>query len=70
VAGCDSGALESIPLARLDVEHVRELVDELVEAMEAGDLAAKSVNNTLGTLVVCLNAALEEGAVSETRRGQ
>jgi integrase len=53
-------ALESVPLGRIEVEHVRDLVDELAESMEAGEIAPKTINNTLGTLVVCLNAAVEE----------
>jgi integrase len=53
-------SLESVPLGRLDVEHVQELMDEWVEAMEAEELAPKTINNSLGTLVVCLNAAVKE----------
>ena len=56
-------ALGSTELGRLDVEHVRGLMDEWVEAMEAEDLAPKTINNTLGTLVVCLNAAVEDGLI-------
>ncbi len=52
--------LESVPLGRIEVEHVRDLVDELAESMEAGDIAPKTINNTLGTLVVCLNAAVKD----------
>lgn len=37
---------------------------ELAEAVKAGELAAKTVNNALGTLVVCLNAALEDGLIA------
>src|ERR1700686_4497712 len=47
-------ALGAVQLGRLGVEEVRALVDELAEGVEAGDLAPKTVNNTLGTLVVCL----------------
>jgi hypothetical protein len=39
-------ALESIPLERLEVDHVRDLVEELAESMEAGDIAPKTINNT------------------------
>jgi integrase len=53
-------ALESVPLERLEVEHVHELMDVMTEAMEAEELAPKTINNTLGTLVVCLNAAVKE----------
>jgi hypothetical protein len=28
--------------------------------VEAGELAAKTINNSLGTLVVCLNAAVRD----------
>ncbi len=53
-------ALESTRLSRMQVEHVRAIVDELAEAMEAGEIAAKTINNTLGTLVVALNAAVKD----------
>jgi integrase len=56
-------ALDEVPLGRLDIEHVRGLMDEWVEAMEADELAGKTINNTLGTLVVCLNAAVEDGLI-------
>lgn len=56
-------ALAEIPLGRLDVERVRELMDSWGEATEAGELTAKTVNNTLGTVVVCLNAAVEDGLI-------
>jgi len=52
--------LESVPLERMEVEHVHELMDQMTEAMEAEELAPKTINNTLGTLVVCLNAAIKE----------
>jgi len=57
-------ALGAIPLGRLDVEDIRALVEELAEAVDAGELAPKTVNNALGTLVVCLNAAVEDGLVA------
>jgi integrase len=53
-------ALESIPLERLEVDHIRDLVDGLAESMEAGEIAPKTINNTLGTLAVALNAAVTE----------
>jgi integrase len=53
-------ALEALPLTRLGVDHVRDLVDELAESMEAGEIAPKTINNTLGTLVVALNGAVKE----------
>ena len=52
-------ALGPVPLGQLDVEHVRSMLDELVEALEAGKLSTKTINNTLGTLVVCLNGAAD-----------
>jgi integrase len=53
-------ALESVPLGRMEVEHVRDLMDVMTEAMEAGEIAPKTVNNTLTTLVVCLNEAVKD----------
>jgi integrase len=52
------------PLGRLGVEQVQAWMEEQAEAIEAGDVAVKTVNNTLGTLVVCLNAAVEDGLVA------
>ncbi len=57
-------ALGEVPLGRPDVDHVRDLMDQWTEAMEAEDLAAKTINNSLGTLVVCLNAAAEDGLMA------
>ena len=37
---------------------------EWIEAMEADGLAPKTINNTLGTLVVCLNDAVEDGLIA------
>ena len=51
-------------LGDLSVDHVREFVAELAEAVEAGELAAKTVNNALGTLVVCLNSAVGDGLLA------
>jgi integrase len=51
-------------LGDLSVDDVREFVAELAEAVEAGELAAKTVNNALGTLVVCLNSAAQDGLVA------
>jgi integrase len=48
-------------LGELSVDDVREFVAELAEEVEAGELAAKTVNNALGTLVVCLNSAAADG---------
>jgi integrase len=51
-------------LGELYVDDIREFVAELAEAVEAGELAAKTVNNALGTLVVCLNSAVDDGLLS------
>lgn len=52
--------LESVSLERMEVEQVHELMDQMVESMEAGELAPKTINNTLTTLVVALNSAVKE----------
>jgi len=57
-------AFASIPLGRLGVEQVRTWMDEQAEAVDAEEVAAKTVNNALGTLVVCLNAAVEDGLIA------
>lgn len=57
-------AFGSRSLGELSVDDIREFVAELAEAVEAGELAAKTVNNALGTLVVCLNAAVDDGLLS------
>ncbi len=51
-------------LGELSVDDVREFVTALAEDVEAGELAAKTVNNALGTLVVCLNAAVADGLLA------
>lgn len=53
-------ALESVPLGVMEVEHMRDLMDVMTEGMEAGEIAPKTVNNTLTTLVVCLNEAVKD----------
>lgn len=57
-------AFESIPLGQFGVEHVRAWMEEQAEAVDAGERSPKTVNNSLGTLVVCLNAAVEDGLVA------
>ncbi len=57
-------AFGAMPLGRIGVDDVRRLMAELAERVEAGKLSAKTVNNTLGTLVVCLNAAAEDGLIA------
>jgi hypothetical protein len=56
--------LGELPLGRMGLEQVREAMDRWIEKMETEELAPKTVNNTLGTLVVCLNAALEDGLIA------
>jgi integrase len=55
--------LGGVPLGRLGLLEVREAMDRLIEGMEAEEVGPKTVNNTLGTLVVCLNAALADGLI-------
>ncbi len=50
-------------LGALSVDDIRAFVSEQAEAVEAGELAAKTVNNALVTLVVCLNDAVEDGLI-------
>jgi integrase len=57
-------AFEVVSLGRLGVEQVRNWMDQQAEAIDAGELAPKTVNNALGTLVVCLNAAVEDGLIA------
>jgi integrase len=51
-------------LGDVGVDDVREFMAGLAEAVEAGEVAAKTVNNALGTLVVCLNSAVDDGLLS------
>jgi integrase len=55
---------EEVRLDRLDIEHVRGWMEEQAEAVEAEEVAAKTINNTLGTLVVCLNAAVKDRVIA------
>jgi Phage integrase, N-terminal SAM-like domain len=57
-------AFASRPLGALSVDAIRDLVAELAEGVAAGDLAVKTVNNALGTLVVCLNDAVDDGLIA------
>ena len=57
-------ALGPVALGRIGVEDVRGLIAKLAEQVGTEEVAAKTVNNTLGTLVVCLNAALEDGLIA------
>jgi integrase len=56
--------LGDVELGRLGLDHVRGAMEQWIEAMEVEELAPKTVNNSLGTLVVCLNTALEDGLIA------
>jgi hypothetical protein len=56
-------AFGGMPLGELSVDVVRAFVSNLADEVEAGEMAAKTVNNALGTLVVCLHAAVEDGVL-------
>jgi integrase len=51
----------SMPVSKIGVVEVRAMMAGLSEAVEAGEMSVKTVNNALGTLVVCLNAAVRDG---------
>lgn len=51
-------------LGQLSVDDVRAWFGELAESVEAGELAAKTANNALGTLVICLNEAVKDGVIA------
>ncbi len=57
-------ALGQTRLAAVETGHVRGLFEELAERVQAGDLAGKTVNNTLTTLTVCLNDAVKDGLIA------
>jgi integrase len=57
-------AFGPLALGELSVDAIREFIAELADEVEAGALAPKTVNNALGTLVVCLNAAVEDGVLT------
>jgi integrase len=56
-------AFADIRLGALSVDDIRTFVADQAEEVEAGELAAKTVNNALVTLVVCLNDAVEDGLI-------
>jgi integrase len=56
--------LQSIPLERVDEAAIQELVDVMAEEIEAEELAPKTANNALATLVVCLNGAVKAREIS------
>jgi integrase len=53
-------AFRGRPLGELSVDDIRGFVAGLAEDVEAGEIAEKTVNNALVTLVVCLNDALQD----------
>jgi Phage integrase, N-terminal SAM-like domain len=57
-------AFDETRLDKLDVEQVRGWMEQQAEAVEAGEVAPKTVNNALGTLVVCLNAAVKDRVIA------
>jgi integrase len=50
-------------LTALSVDDIRGFIADQADAVEAGEIAAKTVNNALVTLVVCLNDAVEDGLI-------
>jgi hypothetical protein len=38
-------------------------MEEQAETVDAGERSPKTVNNSLGTLMVCLNASVEDGLI-------
>jgi integrase len=56
--------LGAIPLQAIETAHVRGLISGLAERVEAGEISGKTVNNTLTTLSVCLNTAVEDGLIA------
>jgi hypothetical protein len=57
-------AFGAIRLDKLEAEHVRSWMETEGSRVEAGEVAAKTINNTLGTLVVCLNAAVKDRVIA------
>jgi integrase len=53
-----------VRLDKLDREHVRTWMEGRAESVEAGEVAAKTINNTLGSLVVCLNTAVKDSVIA------
>jgi integrase len=50
-----------VPLPRLDTARIRSWMETCAETVAEEEIAPKTINNALGTLVVCLNAAVKEG---------
>jgi hypothetical protein len=57
-------AFEHVRLERLSIERVRSWMEDQTALVETGEVAAKTVNNTLGSLVVCLNAAVKDRVIA------
>jgi integrase len=53
-----------IRLDKLGIDQVRVWMEEQAERVEAEEIAAKTINNTLGSLVVCLNAAVKDRVIA------
>jgi integrase len=51
-------------LAAIETRHAHGLFERLAERVQAGELAGKTVNNTLTTLTVCLNDAVKDGLIA------
>jgi integrase len=56
--------LGAIPLQAIETAHVRGLLGGLAERVQEGEISGKTVNNTLTTLSVCLNAAVQDGLIA------
>lgn len=57
-------AFRDTRLDRLGIEQVRNWMEQQAEAVEGGEAAPKTVNNALGSLVVCLNAAVKDRVIA------
>ena len=56
-------AFGALGVGEVTVDAVRSFAAELAAAAEAGELAIKTANNTLGTLAICLNDAVKDGLI-------
>lgn len=56
--------LGATPLQAIGTPHIRGLISALAERVEAGEISGKTVNNTLTTLSVCLNTAVQDGLIA------
>jgi integrase len=53
-----------VPLNKLDTLRIRGWMEACGEDVAEEEIAPKTINNTLGTLVVCLNAAVKERIIA------